>query len=96
MENSRLSSLALSGNLYTEIEDGGLQSTGNIEDSRLKGSLLVSNSDQVVGYGWTPDSAHLVFGIVLGWHCRRRLTLLRSYSGAALIGARSRTQGESR
>lgn len=46
-ETSRLSSLSLYGNLFTEIGEGGLRFTGNVDSSMLRGSVIVSNSNLV-------------------------------------------------
>ncbi|HXX62646.1 MAG TPA: translocation/assembly module TamB domain-containing protein, partial [Bacteroidota bacterium] len=46
-ETTEKSSLAVSGNLFVEIGPGPLHFTGEIENSLLKGSLLVRNSSLV-------------------------------------------------
>ncbi|HUI64753.1 MAG TPA: translocation/assembly module TamB domain-containing protein, partial [Bacteroidota bacterium] len=46
-ETTEKSSLAVSGNLFVEIGPGPLRFTGEIENSLLKGSLLVRNSSLV-------------------------------------------------
>jgi hypothetical protein len=46
-ETSRLSSLSLYGNLFTEIGQGGLRFTGNVDSSMLRGSVIISNSSLV-------------------------------------------------
>ncbi|RPH37214.1 hypothetical protein EHM92_03260 [bacterium] len=43
-ETSRLSALSLYGNLFVEIGKSGLHFTGAIEQSLLKGSVVISNS----------------------------------------------------
>jgi hypothetical protein len=43
-ESTRQSELSVYGNLFVEIGAGGLRFTGEVEDSRLKGDLLVRNS----------------------------------------------------
>jgi hypothetical protein len=43
-ETTRRSSLEVYGNLFVEIGEGGLHFTGSIENSLLKGNLLISNS----------------------------------------------------
>ena len=43
-ETSRLSALSLYGNLFVEIGKAGLHFTGGIDQSLLKGSVLISNS----------------------------------------------------
>ncbi|MGA9120578.1 MAG: translocation/assembly module TamB domain-containing protein, partial [Bacteroidota bacterium] len=46
-ETSRLSSLSLYGNLFMETGKGGLRFTGEIENSTLRGSVIISNSNLV-------------------------------------------------
>ncbi len=46
-ESTRQSDLSVYGNLFVEIGAGGLRFTGEVEDSRLKGDLLVRNSTLV-------------------------------------------------
>jgi hypothetical protein len=43
-ETTRRSALSVYGNLFIEIADGGLRYTGSVENSLLKGSVLVRNS----------------------------------------------------
>jgi len=43
-ETSRLSALSLYGNLFIEIGKGGLHFTGGIDQSLLKGTVLITNS----------------------------------------------------
>jgi hypothetical protein len=43
-ESTRQSELSVYGNLFVEIGAGGLRFTGEVENSRLKGDLLVRNS----------------------------------------------------
>lgn len=46
-ETSHLSALSLSGRLFLEIGQGGLRYTGNIEESLLKGAVVLRNSSLV-------------------------------------------------
>jgi hypothetical protein len=43
-ETSRLSALSLYGNLFVEIGKGGLHFTGEVEQSLLKGTVVITNS----------------------------------------------------
>jgi hypothetical protein len=66
-ETSRLTSLSLYGNLFAEFGDGGLQFTGNIDNSLLRGSVIITNSSlvfpptQTVAEDKTPLSIPVVY-----------------------------------
>jgi hypothetical protein len=46
-EDSRLTALELYGRLYAEIGSSGIRYTGNIDNSRLKGNVIIANSSLV-------------------------------------------------
>jgi hypothetical protein len=62
-QTTRSSDLSVSGNLFVEIASGGLRFTGTVQQSLLKGNLLVRNSSLVFPPTQAPAQERLALAI---------------------------------